>query len=83
MIKDNIKDIYAAPLTFPIYQTSSYIVPQGIKYRYTREYNPTVENLAMKIKKIENAEASNVFSSGMGAITTALLSLVNPGDRIL
>lgn len=74
---------YAAPLTYPIYQTSSYIVPEGEKYRYSREYNPTVENLGIKIKELEGAEDYNVFSSGMGAITTTLLSLSKPGDRIL
>ncbi len=74
---------YAAPLTYPIYQTSSYVVPEGEKYRYSREYNPTVENLGIKIKEMEGAEDYNVFSSGMGAITTTLLSLSKPGDRIL
>ncbi|WP_337860331.1 aminotransferase class V-fold PLP-dependent enzyme [Ferroplasma sp.] len=75
--------IYADPLTFPIYQTSSYIIPGGEKYRYSREYNPTVENLGNEIKKLEEAEDYNVFSSGMGSITTTLLSLSKPGDRIL
>ncbi len=82
-INDNVNDVYAKPLTFPIYQTSSYIVPEGIKYRYSREYNPTVENLGLKIKELEYAEDYNVFSSGMGAITTTLLSLLKPGDRAL
>ncbi len=82
-ISDNVDNVYARPLTFPIYQTSSYIVPEGQKYRYTREYNPTVENLGLKIKELEHAEDYNVFSSGMGAITTTLLSLLKPGDRAL
>ncbi len=82
-INDNVNDVYATPLTFPIYQTSSYIIPGGEKYRYTREYNPTVENLGLKIKELEYAESYNVFSSGMGAITTTLLSLLKPGDRAL
>ncbi len=83
MINDGIKNIYAKPVTFPIYQTSSYIVPEGEKYRYTREYNPTVENLGKEIMHIEGSEDYNVFSSGMGAITTTLLALASPGDRIL
>ncbi len=82
-MNDNIDNVYAKPLTFPIYQTSSYIVPDGEKYRYSREYNPTVENICLKIKNIEHAESCNAFSSGMGAITTTLLSLINPGDRVL
>jgi cystathionine gamma-synthase len=83
MIKDAINNIYARPVTFPIYQTTSYMVPEGEKYRYTREYNPTVENLGIKIRDMEGAEDFNVFSSGMGAITTTLLALSSPGDRIL
>ncbi|KQB34506.1 MULTISPECIES: aminotransferase class V-fold PLP-dependent enzyme [Acidiplasma] len=75
--------IFAKPLTFPIYQTSSYVVPGGEKYRYSREYNPTVENVGLKIKAMEHAEAYNAFSSGMGAITTTVLSLIHPGDRAL
>jgi cystathionine gamma-synthase len=75
--------IYADPLTFPIYQTSSYIVPDGEKYRYTREYNPTVENLGNEIRELEEAEDYNVFSSGMGAITTTLLAISEPRNRIL
>ena len=63
MINDGIKNIYAKPVTFPIYQTSSYIVPEGEKYRYTREYNPTVENLGKEIMRIEGSEDYNVFSS--------------------
>ncbi len=79
----NNNKIYASPLTFPIYQTSSYAAPEGEKYRYSREYNPTVENLGLEIRDLEEAEDYNVFSSGMGAITTTLLALSKPGDRIL
>ena len=83
MIRDDINKIYAKPVTFPIYQTTSYIVPDGENYRYTREYNPTVENLGKQIMRMEDSEDYNVFSSGMGAITTTLMALSSPGDRIL
>ena len=83
MIREDINKIYAKPVTFPIYQTTSYIVPDGENYRYSREYNPTVENLGKQIMRMEGSEDYNVFSSGMGAITTTLLALSNPGDRIL
>ena len=59
----NNNKIYASPLTFPIYQTSSYAAPEGEKYRYSREYNPTVENLGLEIRDLEEAEDYNVFSS--------------------
>ncbi len=70
-------------LSFPIHQTSAYLMPEGERYRYSRESNPTVEELARVIGILENAEAANVFASGMGAISTTLLALSKPGTRIL
>ncbi len=70
-------------LTFPIYQTSAYELPKGEKYRYTRESNPTVEELAGKIALLEGAPAGSAFSSGMGAITSTFLSLLKPGSKLL
>ncbi len=70
-------------LSFPIHQTSAYLMPEGERYRYSRESNPTVEELARVMGVLENAEAANVFASGMGAISTTLLALSKPGTRIL
>ncbi|MHB1440608.1 MAG: aminotransferase class I/II-fold pyridoxal phosphate-dependent enzyme [Cuniculiplasma sp.] len=70
-------------LTFPIYQTGSYAFPQGERYRYSREANPTVEELERQINIMEKTERTVCFSSGMGAITTSLLSLLKPGDNVL
>ncbi len=71
------------PITFPIFQTSSYMFPEGKKYRYSREANPTVEELERQINILEKTERSVCFSSGMGAITTTLLSLLGPGDKVV
>ena len=71
------------PITFPIFQTSSYVFPEGKKYRYSREANPTVEELERHINILEKTERTVCFSSGMGAITTTLLSILKPGDRIV
>lgn len=70
-------------LTFPIYQTSAFKLPEGDRYRYGRENNPTVEELSRIISELEGAESTTCFSSGMGAISTSLLSLLKPGSRLL
>jgi cystathionine gamma-synthase len=70
-------------ITTPIYQTSSYAYPIGEKYRYSREVNPTVLKLAEMIADLEEAEMGVAFSSGMGAISSTLLTLVKPGSKVL
>jgi cystathionine gamma-synthase (EC 2.5.1.48) len=70
-------------ITTPIYQTSSYAYPIGEKYRYSREVNPTVLKLAEMIADLEEAELGVAFSSGMGAISSTLLTLVKPGSKVL
>lgn len=70
-------------LTFPIYQTSAYQMPLGERYRYSREFNPTVEALSEKIAELEGAESGSSFSSGMGAVTTSLLANLKPGSRLI
>jgi cystathionine gamma-synthase len=81
-----IKDTVDPPryaLTFPIYQTAAYSVPDGEKYRYSRELNPTVEELQRQISILEKADKTVCFSSGMGAITTTLLTLLKPEDKVI
>ncbi|MCG3108439.1 hypothetical protein L3N51_00720 [Metallosphaera sp. J1] len=70
-------------ITTPIYQTSAFLYPEGEKYRYSREVNPTVLELGKKIAELEGAEAGLAFSSGMGAISTTLLTLLRPGMKLL
>ena len=70
-------------LVFPIYQTSAYQMPLGERYRYSREFNPTVEALSDKIAELEDAESGASFSSGMGAVTTSLLANLKPGSRLI
>ena len=50
---------------------------------YTRWSNPTVTAAERKIAELEEAEDCAVFSSGMAAISTAIISLVSPGDQIV
>jgi methionine-gamma-lyase len=52
-------------------------------FLYTRIRNPTVEELNGAVAELEGAEAAAAFSSGMGAITATLLTLLEPGDTLL
>ena len=76
-------DETAASLNFPIFQSSAYVMPKGEKYRYTRESNPTVENLAIKISALEGTEKTTCFSSGMGAVFTTLFTILKPGSTLV
>lgn len=58
-------------------------MPAGERYRYTRESNPTVEELSRKVALLEECPAASSFSSGMGAITSTFLSLLEPGSNIV
>jgi len=50
---------------------------------YSRLNNPDLEILENRLAAWENAEAGLAFSSGMSAITTAVLGLVEPGEEIV
>jgi len=51
---------------------------------YPRYFNTPNQKIVIdQICKLENAEKGLVFSSGMAAITTTLLGLLNPGDHIV
>jgi cystathionine beta-lyase len=69
----------------PIYQTSTY-QQDGLGkmrgYEYSRTGNPTREALEKLIAELEGGKAGFAFGSGMAAIT-AVLSLLNAGDRVL
>ncbi|MGN1481098.1 trans-sulfuration enzyme family protein [Porcipelethomonas sp.] len=69
----------------PIYQTSTY-KQDGLGkmrgYEYSRTGNPTREALEALIAELENGYAGFAFGSGMAA-ATAVLSLLNTGDRVL
>lgn len=52
-------------------------------YTYIRTRNPNRNLLAETISLLEGGEASAIFSSGMGAIHTALFTFLKSGDHIL
>jgi cystathionine beta-lyase/cystathionine gamma-synthase len=50
---------------------------------YTRWSNPTTHHVEMKISALENTEDTLVVSSGMAAISSAVMGLAKSGDKIL
>jgi cystathionine gamma-synthase len=85
---------YADSITTPIVQTSTFVFADtreiekftrgGKKrYEYARYGNPTVTIAEKRLADLEGAQDCVVFSSGMSAITTTILSLVQSGDHIV
>jgi cystathionine beta-lyase/cystathionine gamma-synthase len=58
---------------------------RGLKVRptYSRGLNPTVRIFEEKIAALEAAEDALGFGSGMAAISSTVITFVNPGDRIV
>jgi methionine-gamma-lyase len=50
---------------------------------YTRVNNPNSEILEAKVTAWDGAEAAALFSSGMGAISSACLAFLKPGDTLV
>jgi cystathionine beta-lyase/cystathionine gamma-synthase len=79
------------PLATPIYQTSTFEVTDndeqlrltGSDHYYTRYGNPTNTVAEQTVAKLEGVDAALTFSSGMGAITTTIMALLQAGDHIV
>ncbi|MGR3761761.1 methionine gamma-lyase [Roseobacteraceae bacterium NS-SX3] len=50
---------------------------------YSRISNPTLDLLERRIATLEGAEAGLALSSGMGAVTSVLWTLLSPGDEVI
>ncbi|HOK67451.1 MAG TPA: aminotransferase class I/II-fold pyridoxal phosphate-dependent enzyme [Anaerohalosphaeraceae bacterium] len=85
---------YADSITTPIVQTSTFVFADSReierytrggkqRYEYGRYGNPTATIAERRLADLEGAEDCVVFSSGMSAITTTILSLVQSGDHIV
>ncbi|HJO94308.1 MAG TPA: aminotransferase class I/II-fold pyridoxal phosphate-dependent enzyme [Victivallales bacterium] len=78
----------------PIYQNSLFTFPdwEAIDKAfddpvsnciYTRGKNPTVSLAEEKLAKIAGGEKAKLFSSGMGAITSAIMHYIKSGDHVI
>lgn len=85
---------YEGALAPPIFMTSTFAFPNAQAgadrfagtdkgYMYSRLGNPTVAILEERIANLESGEAAVAMGSGMGAITSAIWSLVQAGDKIV
>lgn len=81
-------------LNVPIYQTSTYYFSNVDEaagtfngdipgFCYSRGGNPTVKYLEAKLASLEHGEEAIITGSGMGAVSSVLLSKLNAGDHIV
>lgn len=87
-------DPITGALGTPIYQCSTFYLKdetyQAIdegrgrdEFIYTRYGNPTQWALQQKVAHLEKSESAMVFSSGMAAISTTLMGLLDKGSHII
>ncbi|MEK7875214.1 MAG: aminotransferase class I/II-fold pyridoxal phosphate-dependent enzyme [Pseudomonadota bacterium] len=76
----HVSTTYRAATTQEFSAEATAVRPQHF---YARYGNPTLSRCERLIAKLEQAESALMFSSGMGAISTALLALVTQGDHIV
>jgi cystathionine gamma-synthase len=85
---------YADSITTPIVQSSTYMFKDSkeieaytkndkIRFEYGRYGNPTEKVAEKRLADLDGAEDALMFSSGMMAITTTILALVQSGDHIV
>src|SRR4029077_19304153 len=79
------------PLATPIFQTSTFEVTDNDEqvratdtdHFYTRYGNPTNTVAEQTIAALEGVDRALTFASGMGAITTTIMALLNAGNHIV
>lgn len=79
------------PVATPIFQTSTFEVTdcdEQVRVTpsdqfYTRYGNPTNTVAEQTVAELEGVEAALTFASGMGAITTTIMALLQSGDHIV
>jgi len=95
----NRRPFPAHALNLPIFQTATYTFdhtddlrqfmqarlwgPVEGRTEYGRYGNPTVSRVEGRLAQLEGAGEAVLFSSGMAAITTTLLSLLSAGDHLI
>jgi cystathionine beta-lyase/cystathionine gamma-synthase len=78
----------------PIHQTATFAAESDSEFvamastarhprYYTRDGNPTTQRAEAIVAALEGAESALLTSSGMGAISTTLLSLLACGDHVI
>ena len=94
LIHSGLIDDQFGSATVPIYQTSTFRFKSAQHgadcfsgasdgYIYTRIANPTIRALEQNIAALENGFDGIATSSGMAAITSVYIALLNAGDHII
>lgn len=89
---DGVKGHWGNTLTVPIAQTSTYVFEntqavedfvagRSNRLDYGRYGNPTQAIAEQKLAALEGAESAILFSSGMAAVTTAMLAMLRSGQH--
>lgn len=85
---DNYADFNGAIIP-PIFQSSLFVQhteTNGVgehPYTYSRSENPTLEVAEKKIAALEGGDGALVFSSGMGAMSAAIMHFVRAGCHVV
>lgn len=64
-------------------QAAARMAGEAPGYVYSRYANPTVRMLEERLRHLEGAEACRITSSGMGAISSAMMAPCQAGDRVI
>ncbi|KIH65974.1 hypothetical protein ANCDUO_03699 [Ancylostoma duodenale] len=84
--------VRARPIVTPIYHSTTYrfdTVEQynqanhGSNYVYQRCGNPTVENVEVILRELEQGAATLLYNSGLAACSAVLLEFFNAGDHLV
>ncbi|MHB1295246.1 MAG: trans-sulfuration enzyme family protein [Anaerolineae bacterium] len=85
-------DRFLGAIVPPIFQNSLFVQPKdgcvckdlyGNNYSYTRGNNPTIEIAEQKVAALEGGEAARCFSSGMAAISSAILYWIQKDSHVI
>ena len=89
---EKVRGMDLKPETIPCFLTTAFTM-RGFKevrdtyaskgYTYVRTRNPNRTALGEVISCLEGGEESLIFSSGMGAITSTLMTLLDRGDHVI
>lgn len=84
---DDACDKFMGAVVPPVFQNSLFAnydySDNPDRYVYTRVSNPTTEIAEKKIAALEKGEAAKCFSSGMGAITAAIMHYIKAGSHVI
>lgn len=70
----------------PIYMSTNYVYSRpdaDQQYDYSRSQNPTRNQFAAALAKVEGGAGATVTATGLGAITLSVLACLRPGDLLI